>query len=85
MGNSFMNLEQYNKALEEFSKTIEIEGPSPEVYCCMGAAYENLQQYDQGLKYFQNHPNLIPFMTKPGLVPAVARKTREMVSSLALL
>jgi len=42
MGNTFMNLEHYTKALDAFRKTIEIEGPSPEVYCCLGAAYENL-------------------------------------------
>ncbi len=42
MGNSLMNLEKYKEALEEFNKTVEIEGPSPEVYCCIGAAYENM-------------------------------------------
>jgi hypothetical protein len=73
-----MNLEQYSKALEEFSKTIEIEGPSPEVYCCMGAAYETFATVRSGVEILsKNHPNLIPFMTKPGLVPAVASKNKR--------
>jgi tetratricopeptide (TPR) repeat protein len=56
MGNTYMK--QYTKALASFQKTIDIEGPSPEVYCCMGAAYENLEQYDLGLKYFQKATKL---------------------------
>ncbi len=45
-----MNLEQFTKALDAFKKTIEIEGPSPEVYCSIGAAYENLEHYDPRTK-----------------------------------
>ncbi|NJO04028.1 MAG: tetratricopeptide repeat protein, partial [Bacteroidia bacterium] len=44
-----------------FRKTIDIEGPSPEVYCSMGAAYENLEQYDLGLKYYQKAAKLDAF------------------------
>jgi tetratricopeptide (TPR) repeat protein len=55
-----MNMGEYTKALDSFRKTLEIEGPSPEVYCCLGAAYESLEQYDLGLKYFQKAPSSIP-------------------------
>jgi len=58
LGNSLMNVEKFKDALEEFNKTIEIEGPSPEVYCCIGAAYENMGQFDLGLKYFQKSAKL---------------------------
>ncbi len=60
MGNSLINMEKYVEALEEFKKTIEIEGPSPEVYCCIGAAYEGLGYFDLGLKYFQKSTKLDP-------------------------
>jgi len=53
-----MNKQEFTKALDAFRKTIDIEGPSPEVYCCMGAAYEGLEQYDLGLKYFQKSTKL---------------------------
>ena len=44
--------------MDAFKKTIELEGPSPEVYCCIGAAYESLEQYELGLKYFQKASKL---------------------------
>jgi tetratricopeptide (TPR) repeat protein len=47
-----MNLEKYDKAIASYLLTLEYEGPSPDLYCHIGAAYEKTGQYEIGLRYY---------------------------------
>ena len=52
MGNTYMNLEKYDKAIASYLLTLEYEGPGPELYCHMGASYEKMGQYEIGIRYY---------------------------------
>jgi tetratricopeptide (TPR) repeat protein len=51
-------MEKFNRALDSYKKTLDIEGASPELYCHLGAAYEKLEQYDLALKYYRKATKL---------------------------
>ena len=47
-----MNLEEYDKTIASYLLTLEYEGPSPDLYCHIGASYEKIGQYEIGLRYY---------------------------------
>ena len=53
LGNTYMSISEFTKALDAYKKTLDIEGPTSETACCIGVAYEKLEQYDLGIKYYQ--------------------------------
>ena len=48
-----MNLERFQDALEAYKNTLSNEGPSAEVYVCIGAAYEKLEECEYAIKYYR--------------------------------
>src|SRR5690606_36767774 len=58
MGNSLMNTQNYEAALEAYQNTINCEGINAENCCYMGAAYEKLEKIDEAFKYFKKSAKL---------------------------
>ena len=51
-GHSYTELNQYNKAVENFTKAIEIEPNDADAYCSRGIFYAVLEQYDKAIQDF---------------------------------
>ena len=60
LGNAYLQNEQYQEALNSFTKTMEIEGPGSELYFLIATTYQNLEEYELGLKYHQKAFKLEP-------------------------
>jgi tetratricopeptide (TPR) repeat protein len=60
MGNSFMNLSRFTDATECYKKTIELEGPTPDVICCLAAAYEKTELYETAITNYKQALKLDP-------------------------
>ena len=48
-GNTYYDLQQYDKALADYSKAIEIDPYFAKAYYNRGIIYDDLQQYDKAL------------------------------------
>jgi tetratricopeptide (TPR) repeat protein len=53
-----MNLMRFDKALQAYTKTLEIEGPSSETYCHLAASYEKLLEFGLAIKYYHKASKL---------------------------
>ena len=59
-GNAYANLEQYEKAIADYSKAIEIDPKYTLAYINRGLAYANLKQYDKAIADYSQAIKLDP-------------------------
>jgi tetratricopeptide (TPR) repeat protein len=52
-GNAHMNLGSFSEANECYKTTLELEGPTPDVLCCIAATYEKMELYESAISHFK--------------------------------
>ncbi len=60
MGNVYLNLKEYDKALTAYQKSIEINPNYANAYSNMGFAYGNLKEYDKAITAYQKAIEINP-------------------------
>ncbi len=53
LGNAYLQNEQYKEALNELVRTLDIEGPGATLYQLIATAYQHMNEFELGLKYYQ--------------------------------
>lgn len=51
-GAIYFHMKDYEKALEDFTRAISLEGSNPAFHLNRGKAYENLQRYPEAIKEY---------------------------------
>ncbi len=52
MGISYLKLNEYDKAIEPFTKALEIDQKSENVWFFLGVAYQNMKNYDKAIECY---------------------------------
>ena len=50
IGNAYLDLKQYPKAIQNFNKALELDDEYPEAYYCLSLAYEFSEMYDLAIE-----------------------------------
>ena len=67
-GNSFYKDGGYQKAIENYTKAIEIDPKNAKAYYNRGNAYKGLEKYDNAIEYKNKEKNYSPEILKAGLI-----------------
>ena len=59
-GNTYFNLKKYNKAIEDYSKAIDLNPDNPSYYNNRGDTYFNLKEYDKAIEDYSRAIDLNP-------------------------
>jgi len=74
------DLNEYNKAVEDFNKAIQLKKDFAFAYWALGATYEKLDKADDAI---YNYEKFIEFSDDKELIKSTKEKIRNLYSSLA--
>jgi tetratricopeptide (TPR) repeat protein len=67
MGNTYMQIADYDKALKAYQKCVEIDGEDALTLSYLAEAYERLEQFEEAMHYYNKAKEINPELAEPWL------------------